>query len=166
MRHSLLLAALAIQSTMCFPLMAQQRTPNSAKPGRPAPKSHPAQQRRHQPSTARAAVAAPVAPARLACAPLDGQVLDVNSRPLVGATILVKGTPQAYATDADGRFHLPDPVYADQVLAVEAAGYTAQELHLTDCSLPTIMLNTAPGARIRQSGKRAGQVIRLRSARL
>ncbi|GAA4348078.1 hypothetical protein GCM10023185_03660 [Hymenobacter saemangeumensis] len=103
----------------------------------------------------------PAAPARLACAPLTGQVLDVNSRPLIGATVMVKGTSQIYVTDAEGRFQLGDAIYADQVLLVESPGYTVQEMSLADCSLPVIMLKPAPGTRIKQSGKRAGQVIRM-----
>ena len=102
-----------------------------------------------------------VKPTRLACAPLIGQVFDPNGQPLRGATLLVKGTHQVYVTDSEGKFQLTDPVYEGQVLAVGAAGYTPQDVPLTDCTLPRLVLEKAAGARIKQKGKRAGQVVRL-----
>ena len=100
-------------------------------------------------------------PMRLACAPLIGQVFEPNGRPLRGATLLVKGTHQVYVTDSEGNFQLTDPVYEGQVLAVGAAGYTPQDVPLIDCTLPRLVLEKAAGARIKQKGKRAGQVTRL-----
>jgi len=73
----------------------------------------------------------------------------------------VKGTHQVYVTDSEGKFQLTDPVYEGQVLAVGAAGYTPQDVPLTDCTLPRLVLEKAAGARIKQKGKRAGQVVRL-----
>ncbi|MBD2723206.1 carboxypeptidase-like regulatory domain-containing protein [Hymenobacter armeniacus] len=100
-------------------------------------------------------------PARLMCAPITGQVFDPNGQPLVGATLLIKGTHQTYVTDALGRFQLSDPVYEGQVLDVEAAGYTLQHVALDDCTLPRLVLAPAPDARFRKHGKKAGQVMRL-----
>lgn len=105
--------------------------------------------------------AAPSRPAQLACAPLSGQVFDPNGEPLVGATLLVKNTQQVYVTDAKGQFVLTEPVYQSQVLSIEAAGYITREVALTACSLPRLVLEQVEGARIKHSGKRAGQVIRL-----
>lgn len=102
-------------------------------------------------------------PARLACAPLTGQVFDPNGQPLVGATLLVKGTHNVYVTDATGRFQLTAPVYEGQVLAVQAAGFTLREVSLDDCTLPRLVLVRQADARIRRTGKRAGQVTRLDS---
>ncbi|MBF9219477.1 carboxypeptidase-like regulatory domain-containing protein [Hymenobacter ruricola] len=104
---------------------------------------------------------APAATARLLCAPISGQVYDPNGKPLVGATLLIKGTHDTYVTDALGRFQLTNPVYEGQVLDVEAAGYVLQHVALDDCTLPRLVLARAPDAKIKQSGKRAGQVIRL-----
>lgn len=98
---------------------------------------------------------------RLACAPLVGQMFDPNGQPLVGATLLVKGTHQVYVTDATGRFQLTDPVYQGQVLTLNAAGYIARNVALTDCNLPRLVLERDASARIKRSGKRAGQVTRL-----
>ena len=101
------------------------------------------------------------APVRLACAPIVGQVFNPNGQPLVGATLLVKGTHDAYVTDSEGRFQLTSPVYEGQMLTVEAAGYQLQDVSLTDCTLPRLVLTRAPDARIKRTGKRAGQVVRL-----
>ena len=98
---------------------------------------------------------------RLACAPLDGQVFDPNGQPLLGATLLIKGTHQVYVTDSEGKFLLTEPVYQGQVLTVQAAGYIARDVSLDDCTLPRLVLEQAVGAHIKRSGKRAGQVIRL-----
>ena len=50
-----------------------------------------------------ATVAAPVARKQL------GRVLDENGRPLVGATILLKGSRQGTSTDANGNYSLEVP---------------------------------------------------------
>ena len=98
---------------------------------------------------------------RLACAPLSGQVFDPNGQPLLGATLLIKGTHQVYVTDSEGKFLLTEPVYQGQVLTVQAAGYIARDVSLDDCTLPRLVLEQAVGAHIKRSGKRVGQVIRL-----
>ena len=98
---------------------------------------------------------------RLACAPLLGIVFEPNGQPLVGATLLVKGTHQVYVTDSEGKFQITDVVYQGQELTVGAAGYRPQDVTLSDCTLPRLVLAKDPTARIKRSGKRAGQVIRL-----
>ena len=111
--------------------------------------------------SARPAANSAARPMRLACAPLTGTIFEPNGRPLVGATLLVKGTHDVYVTDSEGKFRLTDPVYQGQMLVVGAAGYTPQEIALTDCTLPRLVLEQAEGARIKRNGKRAGQVVRL-----
>ena len=37
---------------------------------------------------------------------ISGVVTDTNDEPLIGATVLVKGTQNGTVTDVDGRFHL------------------------------------------------------------
>ena len=117
-------------------------------------------------SRADAAPARPARPARLACAPLGGQVFDPNGQPLAGATLLIKGTRKVYVTNEQGLFRFTDPVYEGQVLTVQAAGFTMQEVPLTDCNLPRLVLARAPQAHIQRSGKRAGQVIRMGHSKL
>lgn len=98
---------------------------------------------------------------RLACAPLIGQVFEPNGKALIGATLLIKGTHQVYVTDAEGKFQITETVYEGQHLTVDAAGYNQLEVALDDCSLPRLVLEKDPTARIKRSGKRAGQVVRL-----
>lgn len=98
---------------------------------------------------------------RLECAPITGVIYEPNGRPLIGATLLIKGTHDVYVTDSEGKFRLTDPVYQGQTLVVGAAGYTPQEIPLTECTLPRLVLEQSEGARIKRSGKRAGQVVRL-----
>ncbi len=98
---------------------------------------------------------------RLACAPLMGQVFEANGRPLLGATLLVKGTHQVYVTDSEGKFRVTDVMYQGQELTIGAAGYISQDVALEDCALPRLVLAKDPTAHIRRSGKRAGQLIRL-----
>ena len=109
----------------------------------------------------RPAASSTARPMRLACAPLTGTIYEPNGQPLVGATLLVKGTHDVYVTDSEGKFRITDPVYQGQTLVVGAAGYTPQEMALTDCTLPRLVLEQAEGTRIKRSGKRVGQVVRL-----
>ena len=98
---------------------------------------------------------------RLACALLTGQVFEANGRPLLGATLLVKGTHQVYVTDSEGKFRVTDAVYQGQQLTIGAAGYITQDVALEDCTLPRLVLAKEPTAHIRRNGRRAGQLIRL-----
>lgn len=98
---------------------------------------------------------------RMACVPLVGQVFEANGRPLLGATLLVKGTHQVYVTDSEGKFQITDVLYQDQELTIGAAGYVTQDVILEDCSLPRLVLAKDPSAHIRRNGRRAGQLIRL-----
>jgi hypothetical protein len=54
-------------------------------------------------------------------------------------------------------------VYDGQELTIGAAGYVTQDVKLTDCTLPRLVLEQEAGAHIKKSGKRAGQVIRLKN---
>ena len=100
-------------------------------------------------------------PLQMACAPLGGQVFEPNGQPLAGATLLIKGTNQVYVANSDGQFQLSETVYQGQILTVQAAGYVTQDIPLNNCVLPRLVLVRAAGARIKRSGKRAGQVTRL-----
>ena len=151
MRIFLLMGGLA---AMCGVGSAAAQRPDS---GRPAP----ANSGRERIALSTRPDAAAARPARLACAPLGGEVYDPNGKPLMGATLLVKGTHHVFVTDAQGRFLLASPLYEGQVLVVEAAGFQPTDVALDDCTLPRVVLARKPGARIKRSGKRAGQVVRL-----
>nr|GFC02927.1 dihydrolipoyllysine-residue acetyltransferase component 2 of pyruvate dehydrogenase complex, mitochondrial isoform X1 [Tanacetum cinerariifolium] len=58
---------------------------------------------------------------------LSGQVLDAAGRPVIGATVVEKGTNNGIGTDANGRFVLRARS-AQPRLQVSAIGYTTQEL--------------------------------------
>lgn len=75
--------------------------------------------------TAASAQAAPAA----AVAPeinVEGVVTDVEGEPLIGATVIVKGTTQGTATDVDGRFSLKN--VSGKTLVVSYVGYQTKEV--------------------------------------
>jgi iron complex outermembrane receptor protein len=61
---------------------------------------------------------------------LSGQVLDAAGRPVIGATVVEKGTNNGIGTDANGRFVLRARS-AQPRLQVSALGYTTQEVSPT-----------------------------------
>lgn len=140
-------------------------TASAQQAGPPTTPARPATNRLALASPAEAAPAAPAKAARLACSSrLDGQVLDADGKPLIGATVTVKGTPHTFITNGEGHYLIDAPVYQGQVLEIEAAGYTTRELTLTDCTVPVAGLELAAGTRIKKKGKRAGQIVRFGTA--
>jgi hypothetical protein len=131
---------------------AAQRARTSSKTNNPRERQAPAGRPKAKANTG---------PMRLACAPLISKVYEPNGEPLVGATVLIKGTHEVYVTDSEGKFRFTDPVYEGQVLTIGAAGYTPLDVPLTDCTLPRLVLAKASTAHIKRKGKRAGQVMRL-----
>jgi iron complex outermembrane receptor protein len=65
---------------------------------------------------------------------LSGQVLDGAGRPIIGATVVEKGTNNGIGTDANGRFVLRARS-AQPRLQVSALGYTTQEVSPTGGSI-------------------------------
>lgn len=69
---------------------------------------------------------------QLQFAPADigvrGMVLNAAKEPVIGATVLVKGTSVGTVTDADGRFRLTIPGNGEAILVISAIGYKTQEL--------------------------------------
>src|SRR5690606_23527318 len=70
---------------------------------------------------------------------VEGKVLDVESSPLIGATVLEKGTENGTTTDFDGQFSL-SVASENAVLIVSYIGYTTKELSLSDIENNTITL--------------------------
>ena len=60
---------------------------------------------------------------------MKGVVKDEAGLPVIGVTIMVKGTNHGIASDTAGRFLLKE-VQTPPVLAFSSAGYISQELHL------------------------------------
>ena len=58
---------------------------------------------------------------------VTGTVVDEQSEPVIGASILVKGTNRGMITDMDGKFHLSD-VRASDVLVISFVGLQTQEV--------------------------------------
>ena len=73
-----------------------------------------------EPATATAPEPEPVAPASVA---VTGKIEDENGRPLVGATVLLKGSNRGTSTDANGNYTLEVPGGNDNVLVYGYGGY-------------------------------------------
>ncbi|GAB3324928.1 carboxypeptidase-like regulatory domain-containing protein [Hymenobacter humi] len=67
-----------------------------------------------------AAAPEPAAPANVTMA---GRILDENGRPLVGATVLVKGSSKGTSTDANGNYSIEVPGGEDHSLIFGYGGY-------------------------------------------
>lgn len=71
---------------------------------------------------------------------VSGFVTDESGEPLVGATILVKGTSTGTVTDIDGRFSLaiPDDI-TDPILQVNYIGYETIEIPATEADMSIVL---------------------------
>ena len=58
---------------------------------------------------------------------VTGVVLDEQDEPIIGASVLVKGTTNGIATDIDGQFTLSN-VASDATLSVSYVGYNTEEV--------------------------------------
>lgn len=70
---------------------------------------------------------------------VSGQVNDNKNSPVVGATVLIKGTKKGTSTDANGRFVLAD-VPRNAVLIVSSTSFSAQEVSVKGNSTVNISL--------------------------
>ena len=59
---------------------------------------------------------------------IKGMVRDVTGEPLIGASVIEKGTNNGVITDVDGNFTLTGP--ADATLSIAYMGYATREIHL------------------------------------
>ncbi|OON67990.1 carboxypeptidase-like regulatory domain-containing protein [Hymenobacter sp. CRA2] len=81
----------------------------------------------NEPVLAEAANLAPEASA-MRMVSVRGRILDENGRPLVGATVLHKGTRMGVSTDATGSYTLRVPAGQANTLQYAYAGYAEEEL--------------------------------------
>ena len=58
---------------------------------------------------------------------ITGNIVDSNGQPIIGATVMVKGTSSGTVSDMDGNFTLSD-VPEDAVLQISYIGYATQEI--------------------------------------
>ena len=71
---------------------------------------------------------------------ITGEVTDENGQPLIGATVVVKGTGSGTITDADGSFIIS--ANSEDVLAVSYIGYLNQEVSVGNQSVISIQLKS------------------------
>ena len=69
----------------------------------------------------------------------SGKVVDENSVPLPGASVVVKGGSTGVATDFDGNFEIELP-QGGEILVISYIGYIPQDLDTSGKSTITIML--------------------------
>lgn len=69
---------------------------------------------------------------------ITGKVIDSNGEPVIGASILVKGTRSGGVTNADGAFSVQ--AQAGQTLVVSYVGYTTQEVKVPASGKVSIIL--------------------------
>ncbi|MEG1701100.1 MAG: SusC/RagA family TonB-linked outer membrane protein [Alistipes sp.] len=60
--------------------------------------------------------------------PVKGVVVSSNGQPIIGASVVVKGTTVGVSTDVDGKFAFTIPAAESPVLVVTYLGYTTQEI--------------------------------------
>ncbi len=75
---------------------------------------------------------------------VEGQVIDgANGEPLIGASVIVKGTVTGVVTDVTGNFRLPVPLGGEQrsaMLQITYTGYTSQEIVIRAAEIPQMPL--------------------------
>lgn len=71
---------------------------------------------------------------------ITGVITDSNGEPIIGATVLVKGTSVGAATNVDGKFSLDVPSNG-KTLVVSYIGYDAQEVPITSSNQYNIALS-------------------------
>lgn len=92
------------------------------------------------------ALAPAVAPAPPATRTQTGHVLDENGRPLVGATIMLKGSTKGTSTDAMGNYSLEVPG-GDNALMVGYGGYQDETATTHDGQPLNVTLLPAPASK-------------------
>jgi hypothetical protein len=97
-------------------------------------------------------------PVQLSCRSFSGHVKSTTGTPLVGATVMVKGTYVARTTNDEGYFTFDLPSVPTQAphLMVSSAGFGPQEFLITTCDPLAIELQILEGTRIKQRGKHKG----------
>ncbi|AYA37779.1 hypothetical protein D3Y59_12435 [Hymenobacter oligotrophus] len=93
--------------------------------------------------------------ALLPCDTLLGRVTNLYDAPLTGATVMLKGTTNAFSTNSEGRFILTSKtaIARGALLQISAAGYTSVEQPLVSCAPLDVSLELLPGTRLRADGR-------------
>ena len=61
---------------------------------------------------------------------VDGLVNDYDGQPVVGATVVIKGTPTFVVTDVDGKFSLNASKQLPFTIEVSSVGFQTQEVEI------------------------------------
>lgn len=69
---------------------------------------------------------------------ITGVVTDADGEPIIGASVMVKGTNNGAITDFEGKFHLAD---TEGILVVSYIGYRTQEVSIGDRKNFSIVLH-------------------------
>lgn len=109
-------AASTTRPTTAAPTVTTPAAPVAVVPAAVAPTATP------EPAPAPVAVAAPV-PAAPANVTMSGKIEDENGRPLIGATVLLKGSSKGSSTDANGNYTLEVPGGNENTLVYGYGGY-------------------------------------------
>ncbi|WP_324678164.1 carboxypeptidase-like regulatory domain-containing protein [Hymenobacter sp. GOD-10R] len=83
----------------------------------------------------------------LRVATVRGRILDENGKPLVGATVLQKGSFYGVSTDAKGEYLLRVPANQPVTLQYGYGGYTEQEVQVKGTTVGNMTLAPRPGAK-------------------
>lgn len=71
---------------------------------------------------------------------VSGVIVDTNGEPVIGASVLVKGTTNGTITDMDGKFTIND-VPENSTLDISYIGYKTMTLKATDKNLSRLVLH-------------------------
>ena len=74
---------------------------------------------------------------------ITGKITDDTNQPLIGASVLVKGTTQGTVTDIDGKYSLEVPDCKNAILVVSYTGYTNKEVKIKNRSKVDVMMSGA-----------------------
>ncbi len=73
---------------------------------------------------------------------ITGKLLDAQTKePLIGATVLVKGTTKATSAALDGSFKLSVSSLSGTTLVISYVGYVSKEIEVTDANIGTVLVN-------------------------
>jgi len=97
-------------------------------------------------------------PVQLSCRSFSGHIKSNTGTPLVGATVLVKGTYVARTTNDEGyfTFDLPAVPTTAPRLQISSAGFAPQDFLITSCTPMEIELQMLEGTRIKKRGRHKG----------
>ena len=93
-----------------------------------------------------APTAAPAAPepAAPASVTLSGKIEDENGHPLVGATVLLKGSSKGTSTDANGNYSFEVPNGSENIFVYGYGGYTDEEVRGSSNKAVNVTLTPRP----------------------